>query len=317
MRYFAEIKDNFSVKKTLEKIKKGNVSHAYAVIAEDDYTQKAVALCLISAISGADEARLEQNGYADVRTYPSERDKVLSADIDDFTSTAYITPTELDKKFYVIEKAATMNESAQNKLLKTLEEAPPKTVILLLVSAAAAMLPTVLSRCNKIEVEPEPDEKMKAALKEYYGDENLDLAVSLSGGYFGTAEKVLENAEYAKDLDLAVETLLFMKTSKNILSFSQKWIERAQTMPDVIDCLSLALDDCASASLGLMRRVRLKSRMQDIKALCGEYDDKCVALIQPYLWDAKRKLSQYCSAQVVADGLLFKILEVKAKCRKS
>lgn len=101
------------------------------------------------------------------------------------------------------------------------------------------------------------------------------------------------------------------------MSYSKKWAERAATMPDIIDCVSLVLEDCASASLGLYDRVRLKSRLQDVKTLSDDYDDVCSSLIQPYLWDAKRKLSQYCSAQVIADQLLFKILEVKAKCRKS
>lgn len=317
MRFIREIAHNFPVEKALEKIKRGSLSHAYAIVSEDDYTASVVSLLVTAAISGADTERLTANGYGDVRTYPSERDKVLSADIDDITSTAYLTPTELDKKFYIIRKASTMNESAQNKLLKTLEEAPPKVVIILEITSVSAMLPTVLSRCNRIEVAPTPDDKMRSALAQYYGDRNLDLAVSLSNGYFGIAEKVLSDEEYAKDLDLAAETLLFMKTSKNILSYSKKWAERAATMPDVIDCVSLILEDCASASLGLYDRVRLKSRLQDVKTLATDYDDVCSSLIQPYLWDAKRKLSQYCSAQVIADQLLFKILEVKAKCRKS
>ena len=317
MRFFREIADNGPVAKTLEKIKRGSISHAYAVVSEDDYTANVVSLLVTAAISGAEIERLAVSGYGDVRTYPSERDKILSADVDDITSTAYLTPTELDKKFYIIRKASTMNESAQNKLLKTLEEAPPKAVIILEITSVSAMLPTVLSRCNRIEVAPTPDEKMRTALSEYYGDRNLDLAVSLSNGYFGIAEKVLSDEEYAKDLDLATETLLFMKTSRNILSYSKKWAERAATMPDIIDCVSLVLEDCASASLGLYDRVRLKSRLQDVKTLSADYDDVCSSLIQPYLWDAKRKLSQYCSAQVIADQLLFKILEVKAKCRKS
>ena len=86
-------------------------------MSEDDYTANVVSLLVTAAISGADIERLTVGGYGDVRTYSSERDKVLSADVDDITSTAYLTPTELDQKFYIIRKASTMNESAQNKLL--------------------------------------------------------------------------------------------------------------------------------------------------------------------------------------------------------
>lgn len=317
MRYIHQIENNYAVAKTLEKIKNGGVSHAYSIVTEDEFSAKVAAMLIVSAISGADITRLERNGYADVKTYPVERDKVLTEDIDDLTDTAFVTPTELSYKFYIIEKASTMNDSAQNKLLKTLEEAPSKVVIILLVTTAFSILPTVSSRCSRVEIAPTPDEEMRRALMEYYGETNLDLAVSLSDGYFGTAEKVLSDEEYAKDLELAVETLLCMKTSKNILSYSKKWGDRAKTLPDVIDCTSLLLQDCASASLGLTERVRLKSRLQDVKSLCGEYTDECAALIQPHLWEAKKKLSQYCSAQTIVDQLLFKILEVKAKCLKS
>ena len=36
MRFFREIADNGPVAKTLEKIKRGSISHAYAVVSEDD-----------------------------------------------------------------------------------------------------------------------------------------------------------------------------------------------------------------------------------------------------------------------------------------
>ena len=142
------------VKRTLDAVKRGRVSHAYLINCEDEYTSGLVGAMLIAGIIGSDDVQRAYDGlYADVTVFPEEgKDKVLTADVDRITETAHVTPTELDKKFYVIKKAESMNDSAQNKLLKTLEEAPPSVVIVLECAKPAIMLPTILSRCVKIEL---------------------------------------------------------------------------------------------------------------------------------------------------------------------
>lgn len=46
--------------------------------------------------------------------------------------------------------AECMNTTSANILLKTLEEPPPKTLLLLLTDSPQALLPTIISRCQKI-----------------------------------------------------------------------------------------------------------------------------------------------------------------------
>lgn len=50
----------------------------------------------------------------------------------------------------VILQADRMNVESANKLLKTLEEPPPKTILLLVTDSLQALLPTIVSRCQKI-----------------------------------------------------------------------------------------------------------------------------------------------------------------------
>ena len=59
-------------------------------------------------------------------------------------------------KVLVIQRADTMTESAANALLKTLEEPTDKTYIMLVSSQPERLLPTVLSRCEKVALGP-PD----------------------------------------------------------------------------------------------------------------------------------------------------------------
>lgn len=78
---------------------------------------------------------------------------------------AQIMPNEADGKAFVIHEAETMNPSAQNALLKLLEE-PPKGVVLILSTAAPAMLlPTIRSRCVEVSVNREAP-KLSAELRQ-------------------------------------------------------------------------------------------------------------------------------------------------------
>ena len=63
-----------------------------------------------------------------------------------------MTQTSFDGgwKAAVIVAADCMNANSENALLKTLEEPPPKSVLLLLTDSPQTLLPTIISRCQKI-----------------------------------------------------------------------------------------------------------------------------------------------------------------------
>lgn len=63
---------------------------------------------------------------------------------------AYIRPNEGERKLYLIEEAQRLNPSAQNALLKVLEEGPAYVVFLLTAEGAGQLLPTIRSRCGEI-----------------------------------------------------------------------------------------------------------------------------------------------------------------------
>jgi DNA polymerase-3 subunit delta' len=62
----------------------------------------------------------------------------------------------------IILSADCMNAAASNILLKTLEEPPPRTVLLLVTEAPQSLLPTILSRCQKIAISGTPAGSLNA-----------------------------------------------------------------------------------------------------------------------------------------------------------
>jgi len=63
---------------------------------------------------------------------------------------AYRTPTHGHAKVFIIDEAELLDTTAQNTLLKTLEEPPAATFIILVTSQPERLLPTVHSRCQHV-----------------------------------------------------------------------------------------------------------------------------------------------------------------------
>src|SRR3954454_20221122 len=68
------------------------------------------------------------------------------------------------RKIAILTPADALNERAQNTLLKTLEEPPPSTSCLLLSANPDALLPTIRSRCARVQLGPVPEDALLARL---------------------------------------------------------------------------------------------------------------------------------------------------------
>lgn len=97
-------------------------------------------------------------------------------------------PFEGRKKTVIVDDAETMNISAANAFLKTLEE-PPEDSVIILISSKPDLLPaTIRSRCSRINFSPLPTDACMRVLSGKETDaEKLSLAVRLSMGRPGTA----------------------------------------------------------------------------------------------------------------------------------
>ena len=70
---------------------------------------------------------------------------------------AYIRPNEGKRKVYVIDPADSMNPTAQNALLKVLEEGPQYAAFLLVAGEPGRLLETIRSRCELLALQPEEE----------------------------------------------------------------------------------------------------------------------------------------------------------------
>jgi DNA polymerase-3 subunit delta' len=90
----------------------------------------------------------------------------------------------------VVDTADDMNENAANALLKMLEEPPANAMLLLLSNTPGRLLPTIRSRCQRLDLRPLDDVVMDQLLRRHLPDITADERASLvrlAGGSIGTA----------------------------------------------------------------------------------------------------------------------------------
>ncbi|HSV84945.1 MAG TPA: DNA polymerase III subunit delta' [Levilinea sp.] len=85
--------------------------------------------------------------------------------------------------------------SAQNALLKTLEEAPQRVILLLVANTPESLLPTITSRCEILRLRPMPLDQLTQALQQRLRipGEEARLLAHLSGGRLGYAIQMHAN----------------------------------------------------------------------------------------------------------------------------
>ena len=105
------------------------------------------------------------------------------------------TPKLAGRKVAVIEDADRMNLNAANALLKTLEEPPAESFLALTTGAAERLLPTIKSRCQRIDVPPAPPAEVTTWL--VAGGADAEAAGHLAVEYGGAPYAVL--AALARD----------------------------------------------------------------------------------------------------------------------
>ena len=150
--------------------------------------------------------------HADVQTVSVEEGEdgaqkgIHVSQVRDVERSAALKPFEGRSRFVIIDPAEEMNAAAQNAFLKTLEEPPPQVVFALVTADESRLLPTIRSRCRRLELRlPAVAEVEAALLARGVEAERARLLARLSRGRIGWA---LEAAADASLLERRGESLV-------------------------------------------------------------------------------------------------------------
>ena len=251
---FADICGQQDIKEHLQNaIAMGKVSHAYIISGEKDSGKKMLAeafaatlLCETNGRDACGECRsckqAMDHNHPDIRYVTHEKPTTISVeDIrQQINNDIVIKPYASAHKIYIVDQAEKMNKMAQNALLKTIEEPPEYGVILLLTTNAAGFLPTILSRCVTLEMQPIPKDVIIRELMQRHGipDYQAQVCASFAQGNLGKAIKLASSQEF-NEMKNGMVSMLRRMDSMDLFEISRIVKGLEEYKPEIQDYLDL------------------------------------------------------------------------------
>jgi DNA polymerase-3 subunit delta' len=207
-------------------LKTNAIAHAYLIVGPRHVGKGTLAFNLAQALNcdgpelpcGQCRScqRILEGKHADVT--PIGLDSKTEIGIDDIRGLqriANLPPYEGKYKVFIIDDAECLSTEAANSLLKILEEPPQRVVWLLLAAEEEHLLPTIISRCQRLELKPVPSEQVQETLVNSYNIEvnRAKLLAQLCHGRFGWALSALANNDIFEQRSQRIDRLVSLLTT--------------------------------------------------------------------------------------------------------
>ena len=284
----------------------GKSSHAYLVVFDDPIYTKTALREFAKVILGAtendygeyDDPTLERiaklvdgDKYADCLCYPKNEKRLNVEDCDGIVEECFVHAVEGEKKIFLIDRFDEALPTAQNKLLKVLEEPLEGVVFLLSARTTYPVLQTVLSRTQKLEILPFSIEEVGACIerneKKSFERKDIKIVSALSCGSVGTAEGLLESGYYKELLEDAFG-LALSPLSK--LPAAAKKAGTTKNKKELISLLRLIFRDAAFVKSGQEKFLLLTPEKERIRAVAEQRSYAALLSAQQKLSAAEKEI---------------------------
>lgn len=166
------------------------------------------------------------NHWLDAMGAENQQAQIFVKESDELTRKLSLKSSEGGYKVVIIWLPEKMKVECANKLLKLLEEPPAQTVFLLVSEEPDRILPTILSRTQRINVPPLGDEVITRALTERFGLQPANAAETAhlaQGSYLRALETIhlSEDNRQFFDLFVSLMRLAYQRKVKEMKEWSE------------------------------------------------------------------------------------------------
>jgi DNA polymerase-3 subunit delta' len=279
-----------------QSLKAGRLAHAYLLVGPQHVGKMTLAIKLAQALNCEAEEKpclkcaackkIAAGTHADVivvglaQNEENAEAKLIGIDqIKDIQHAASLPPFEGKHKVFIIDGAELLSTEAANCLLKTLEEPEAKVTFILLTTNDRLLLPTVVSRCQRLELTPLPlKEEVEALVKiRKIAPERARLLAGLSHGCPGWALTAAEDANTLKHRHEEVKRLVEVIKDDYVGRFDYAGKLAAgfsQNRGSVYETLERWLDywrDLLLVKLGSEETITNIDRKEELREMANDY----------------------------------------------
>ncbi len=236
------------------------VSHAYIFGGERGSGKRLMATVFAMALQcreqGTDPCqvcpscrKIQSGNHPDVIYVTHEKPNSIGIDDirEQLIADIAIRPYESRYKIYIVDDASKLTLQAQNALLKTIEEPPSYAVIILLADNPDILLPTITSRCVRLNLKPVSDEEMKDFLinQLHVPDYQAEIEASFANGNIGRAKHLAESTDF---MVMTEEVVRLLKHSRQMevsemIETVKAWSVDKQDIYDRLDIFAMWFRD--------------------------------------------------------------------------
>jgi DNA polymerase-3 subunit delta' len=238
-------------------------------------------------------------------------------------------PSRGRRKIAIVDEAHWMTEEAQNALLKTLEEPPDGVVLVLVTANSGALLPTILSRVQRVPWRALEPAEMAAYLADATGYDDADRALiaGVSGGSPGRALR--EEPSALRDLRAAALGLLRAGADgdlRAVLAVVPRLAgaraggrdEERERLLRALDLMLLYVRDLrARALLGAGAPLASPDLADEIAADILRWRPRAVAAAARRVLEARARLLGFCDPRLVVEALAFSLFPEESAAIRS
>jgi DNA polymerase III subunit delta' len=202
-------------------------------------------------------------------------------------------------KIILIHPAETMNLSAANALLKSLEEPPPRTLFILVAHQAQNLLPTIRSRCVQVSM-PSPDPAVAIDWLRQQGVKNPETCLA-SASYAPLSALAFDDETY-QERHLSFVRQISMPGSFDPISLAEGF--QKTDLPTVVNWLQKWCYDLLSFCT--TRKIRYHSdQLAAIEAIAPTLDPRALATFLKTLIKMQQLASHTLNPRLFLEEILF------------
>lgn len=302
--------------------KNGKLAQAYLFLSPDRLTNQQLVLCLAKLLicKNGDACdfcehcvKVNAGTHPDILIYPKDKNFVVE-DANNIYDNVQIKPMLADKKIFIINDIDISTEQAQNKLLKIIEEPPQNVIFLFTATTKEKVLATILSRTYKFDVDKFRKEDLESLL---IGVDNQtsQIALCFGDGYLGKTLDIAQNQTFLKNYENMENLIKNLKKSEQIPYFSGYFSKDKQMFEENLILLNDFFRDLLMLKIGENNLVKNTNIAELYESVQNEYSQSALYEIIKRLSKIKQRLDRNVNLTILADNLLFEILEVKYLCK--
>ena len=307
-------------------IRLGKISHAYIISGEEGYDKLPLAeafaqavLCSNLNIEPCGECsscrKAIHHNHPDIIYISHEKPNLISArEIrEQIVGTIDIIPYESKRKIYIVEDGELINEQGQNILLKTIEDPPDYATLIILTTNKDMFLPTVISRCVCLDMQPVNNEIIKSYLmRKGIVDYQADMAIDFAEGNPGKALMIADDVDFKERRRLIISIFRdYTCYDPNDISRLAERLEKdSENIDSYMDLLLIFMRDALILNTtGDENRVHFREEMGAVRDLSKQPLSRINELINT-VYEAKNRIDTGVTVSFAIEIMLHKMKEI-------